>query len=123
MKKYEVLKNILSKIRSEANIEPKPNTAYSVGLYSIYDLERDIYNPPFSSDDISAIHVFVKACLENPEFEITLCKVADFKTSHCAIFENVTTSVEPGTFLVADVWQIDASQIRAWIDELGGIEE
>lgn len=80
MKKYEAFKTVRDTLKSKG-VMLQPNTATSVGIFSVYDIETEVWNPPFTSDDLSALRVFTTACIDNPNLAIILFRVANFDTT------------------------------------------
>lgn len=107
MKRYECFKIVRDTINKFSPLIP--NDALSVGIYSVYDMEREIFNPPFSSDDLSAVHVFMNACIDN-NIAIGLFKVCIFNTNE-------------GTVTMEERKICDSIWIREIIEANGGIEE
>lgn len=119
MKKYEVFGVVRKALATKYYL--RPNDAYNVGLYSIYDFELNVMNPPFSSDDFSALNVFVRACIENSNLKISLHKVGVFRTS-----SDHELDIFVGHFISDDEfhrYSIDSDEIHQIIAENGGIEE
>lgn len=114
MKKYEAFRFVRDEIRKNVRLEP--NDGHSVGIYSVYDIETEVYNPPFTSDDLSALNVFVRACVTNPELNIALYKVGVFNTDTAMITDYSVVSI-------ADCKICDSHTVIEIIEANGGIEE
>lgn len=114
MKKYEAFRYVRDEIRKTVNLEP--NNGHTVGIYSVYDIETEVYNPPFTSDDLSALNVFVRAMVTNPELNIGLYKIGIFNTDTAVITDYSSISIE-------DCKICDSTTVLDIIEMNGGIEE
>ena len=109
MKRYQVTKVVREKLVKKG-ITLVGNDATFVKLFSVYDSEMEVFNPPFSSDEISALNLFIRAVVDNPHLEVTLYEIGVFNTDF-------------GGFTPSELLVCTSDFVRSVIVDEGGIEE